>query len=70
MPCHLERHFKLFALDALSVTDLTDQARRRGAAVYLIERRLHDDSIEPLVTLSGSMLHPRPLTTPNAQTDI
>ncbi len=51
-PCHLERHFKQFALDELFVTDLTDQARRRGAAVYLIERRRRDNrsaaySLEP-----------------------
>ena len=36
---HLERHFKQFALDGLSVTDLTDRAKRRGAAVYLVERK-------------------------------
>ena len=39
LPYHLERHFKEFALDDLSVTDLTDRAKRRGAAVYLVERR-------------------------------
>jgi hypothetical protein len=49
LPCHLERHFRRFALDDLFVTDLTDQARRRGAAVYLIERKPHDDSTKPLV---------------------
>ena len=49
LPCHLERHFKRFALDDLSVTDLTDRAKRRGAAVYLIERKPHDDSTKPLV---------------------
>lgn len=69
LPCHLERHFKQFALDDLSVTDLTDQARRRGAAVYLIERRPYDDSVEPHVALSGLMPHPRQFTTPNAQAD-
>lgn len=37
-PYHLERHFKQFALGDLSVTDLTDRAKRRGAAVYLVER--------------------------------
>ena len=49
LPCHLERHFRRFALDDLFVTDLTDRARRRGAAVYLIERKPHDDSTKPLV---------------------
>ena len=39
LPCQLEHHFKQFALDDLSVTDLTDQAKRRGVAVYLIERK-------------------------------
>ena len=43
LPCHLERHFRQFALGDLFVTDLTDQARRRGAAVYLIERRHRDN---------------------------
>ena len=38
LPCQLEHHFKQFALDDLSVRDLTDQAKRRGAAVYLVER--------------------------------
>jgi hypothetical protein len=65
LPCHLERHFRRFALGNLSVTDLTDQARRRGAAVYLIERKQHDDSPESLVALSGLMPHSRQLTTPN-----
>ena len=39
-PCHLERHFKRFGLNDLFVTDLTDRARRRGAAVYLVEKQL------------------------------
>jgi hypothetical protein len=39
LPCQLERHLKQFALGDLSVTDLTDKARRRGAAVYLVERK-------------------------------
>jgi len=39
LPYHLERHFKHFALDDLSVVDLTEQAKRRGAAVYLVERK-------------------------------
>ena len=39
LPCQLERHFKQFALGDLSVTDLTDRAKRRGAAVYLVERK-------------------------------
>jgi hypothetical protein len=55
LPCHLARHFKQFALGDLFVTDLTDQARRRGAAVYLIERKQHDDSGKPIVALSGLM---------------
>lgn len=38
LPYHLERHFKHFALGDLSVVDLTDRAKRRGAAVYLVER--------------------------------
>ena len=38
LPYHLERHVKKFALGDLSVTDLTDRAKRRGAAVYLVER--------------------------------
>ena len=41
LPCQLAHHFKQFALDDLSVTDLADRAKRRGAAVYLIERRQH-----------------------------
>ena len=36
---HLERHFKQFSLGDLSVTDLTGQAKRRGAAVFLVERK-------------------------------
>jgi hypothetical protein len=39
LPCHLERHLAEFALVDLSVTDLTNQANRRGAAVYLISKR-------------------------------
>jgi len=39
LPCHLEHHFKEFALGGLSVTDLTDRAKRRGAAVYLVETK-------------------------------
>ena len=39
LPYHLNRHFKQFALGNLRVTDLTNQAKRRGAAVYLVERR-------------------------------
>ena len=39
LPYHLERHFKRFELGDLSVTDLTDRAKRRGAAVYLVERK-------------------------------
>jgi hypothetical protein len=39
LPCQLEHHFKQFALGDLSVTDLTDRAKRRGAAVYLLERK-------------------------------
>jgi hypothetical protein len=39
LPYQLEDHFKQFALGDLSVTDLTDRAKRRGAAVYLIERK-------------------------------
>ncbi len=38
LPYHLDRHFRQFNLGDLSVTDFTNQARRRGAAVYLIER--------------------------------
>ena len=33
LPSHLERHFKQFALGDLSVTDLTDQAKRRGCCL-------------------------------------
>lgn len=39
LPPQLERHFGRFALDDLFVTDLTDQAKRRGAAVYLVQRK-------------------------------
>jgi len=39
LPRHLEQHFKEFALDGLSITDLTEQAKRRGATVFLIERK-------------------------------
>jgi len=38
LPSQLQQHFKQFALGDLSVTDLTDRAKRRGAAVYLVER--------------------------------
>ena len=49
---HLERHFKQFALGDLSVTDLTDQAKRRGVTVYLVERKQRDDNTNPIVRLS------------------
>jgi hypothetical protein len=49
LPCHLEHHFRQFALGDLFVTDLTDEARRRGAAVYLIERKQHGDSTNSVV---------------------
>ena len=52
LPCHLQRHFRRFTLGDVSVTDMTGQARRRGAVVYLVERKQHDDSTEPLVALS------------------
>jgi hypothetical protein len=39
LPYHLERHFEQFALDDLSVTDWTNRAKRRGASVYLVERK-------------------------------
>ena len=39
LPCHLERHFSQFALSDLSVTDLTERAKRRGATVFLVERK-------------------------------
>jgi len=56
LPCHLERHFRRFALGNLSVTDVTGQARRRGAAVYLIERKQPDACLEPAGAASGLML--------------
>lgn len=55
LPCHLERHFRRFALDDLSVTDLTGQARRRGAAVYLIEGRQDDAGTRSTEKTAGSM---------------
>jgi hypothetical protein len=55
LPCHIEGHFRQFALRDLSVADLTEQARRRGAAVYLIERKRDGDDTEPLMALSGLM---------------
>ncbi|MEN6407536.1 MAG: hypothetical protein ABFC77_13830 [Thermoguttaceae bacterium] len=39
MPCHLDRHLKQFALSDLPVTDLTERAKRRGATVFLVERK-------------------------------
>ncbi|MEN6459111.1 MAG: hypothetical protein ABFC63_09285 [Thermoguttaceae bacterium] len=30
LPCHLDRHVRQFALDGLRITDLTEQAKRRG----------------------------------------
>jgi hypothetical protein len=36
---HLERHVRQFALDDLRITDLTEQAKRRGATVFLVERK-------------------------------
>lgn len=44
LPCQLEQHFKQFALSNLSITDLTDRAKRRGAAVYLVEKNGHGDN--------------------------
>ena len=38
LPDHLERHFKRFDLDDLSITDLTGPAKRRGATVFLVEK--------------------------------
>ena len=38
LPDHLDRHLKRFALHDLSVTDLTGQAKRRGATVFLVEK--------------------------------
>jgi hypothetical protein len=38
LPDHLEHHFKRFVLDELSFTDLTEQAKRRGATVFLVEK--------------------------------
>jgi hypothetical protein len=38
LPDHLDRHLERFALNGLSVTDLTGQARRRGATVFLLEK--------------------------------
>ena len=52
LPYHLERHFKQFALGDLSVTDLTDHAKRRGVAVYLVERKQCDANTNPIVRLS------------------
>ena len=43
LPCRLEHLLKQFALDDLAVRDLTDKAKRRGAAVYLVERGPIDD---------------------------
>ena len=42
LPDHLDRHFKRFALDDLSVTDLTGQAKRRGATVFLVEKNRYN----------------------------
>jgi len=39
MPYHLDRHLKQFALGGLSVKDLTERAKRRGATVFLVERK-------------------------------
>ncbi len=39
MPYHLDRHLKQFALGGLSVEDLTERAKRRGATVFLVERK-------------------------------
>ncbi len=39
LPYQLEQHFKQFTLGDLSVTDLTDRAKGRGAAVYLVQRK-------------------------------
>jgi hypothetical protein len=39
LPCHLDRHVRQFALDGLRITDLTEQAKRRGATVFLVERK-------------------------------
>ncbi len=40
LPCHLERHVRRFTLDGLRITDLTQRAKRRGATVFLVERKL------------------------------
>ncbi len=39
MPYHLDRHLKQFALGGLSVKDMTERAKRRGATVFLVERK-------------------------------
>jgi len=59
LPFQLEHHFKQFALDDLSVTDLTDQAKRRGAAVYLIERKPCGDKTSDVRVGSCNMMAPR-----------
>jgi hypothetical protein len=52
LPRHLEDHIRQFALRDLVVTDLTDEARRRGAAVYLVERKQYAEHL-PVVAMAG-----------------
>jgi hypothetical protein len=39
LPCHLDDHIEQFALRDVRVTNLTEQARRRGSTIYLVERK-------------------------------
>jgi hypothetical protein len=69
LPCHLARHFTQFGLCDVSITDMTDRARRRGAAVYVIERKRDGDRPQPPGGTSRVDACAQELTTSNAQTD-
>lgn len=43
LPCQLEHHFQQFALGHLSVTDLTDRAKRRGLPCISLSGNHRDD---------------------------
>jgi hypothetical protein len=60
LPYHLESHFRQFALENVSIADLTGRAKRRGAAVYLLERKPADVEPTCFVGASGYVVAPMP----------
>ena len=60
LPYHLESHCRQFALKNVSIADLTGRAKRRGAAVYLLERKPADVEPTCFVGASGYVVAPMP----------